>query len=360
MTPRWLWVSLIGWLVVAVGPSAWADDRPEAEILDDIRGLVVPEPPSEPLPYALRTYRAELRKVEDRKAELIRELFQAHPESAELATLLPDRWAILARRGSMKSAEAAREAGAILAGKSPDLLRIEAAHFLASQAAGRLSTRADVDRAVLAIDAFARLAPQDDRAAALLAEVARGSTDLARKVELRQRVARDYPESDANLKLNAESRQTDAIGQPFALEFDDAVTGRSVSMADLKGKVVVIDFWATWCGPCVAEMPKMKQLYSQYRDEGVEFIGVSLDEPEEQGGLKALKAFVAKNEIPWPQYYQGNGWESRFSSSWGIRGIPTVFLIDADGKLHATDARGRLHILLPFLIEKAKSRREGP
>ena len=68
---------------------------------------------------------------------------------------------------------------------------------------------------------------------------------------------------------------------------------------------MVVDFWATWCGPCVAEMPAMKKLYAEYKDKGVEFIGVSLDHKE--GGLGQLKAFVAKEGIPWPQYYQGDG-----------------------------------------------------
>ena len=110
--------------------------------------------------------------------------------------------------------------------------------------------------------------------------------------------------------------QREAIGKPFDLEFTDAISGSTVSIKGLKGKVVVIDFWATWCGPCVAEMPKMKELYAKYRDKGVEFIGVSLDQPKERGGLDKLKKFVKENEIAWPQYYQGNGWESEFLHSW--------------------------------------------
>ena len=104
-------------------------------------------------------------------------------------------------------------------------------------------------------------------------------------------------------------------------------------MAALKGKVVVVDFWATWCGPCVAEMPTMKKLYAEYHGQGVEFLGISLDQPKEQGGLDALKKFVKEKEIPWPQYYQGKGWQSDFSSSWGINSIPSMFLVDQDGKL---------------------------
>src|SRR5207247_10089242 len=108
-------------------------------------------------------------------------------------------------------------------------------------------------------------------------------------------------------------------------------------------------FWANWCGPCGAEMPKMKGLYSQYKDSGVEFIGVSLDSPGD--GLIKLKKFVEDKEIDWPQYYQGNSWQSEFSQSWGISGIPTVFVIDAEGKLYSTEGRGKLDKLIPELIE---------
>ena len=129
-----------------------------------------------------------------------------------------------------------------------------------------------------------------------------------------------------------------------------------MSIKALKGKVVVIDFWATWCGPCIAEMPKMKELYAKYKDKGVEFIGVSLDQPKEKGGLDKLKEYVKKNDIQWPQYYQGNFWQSAFSSSWGINSIPTMFIVDAEGKLASVHARGRLDELIPDLLKKAGAR----
>ncbi len=101
----------------------------------------------------------------------------------------------------------------------------------------------------------------------------------------------------------------------------------------------------------------MKKLYAEYKDKGVEFIGVSLDQPKEQGGLDKLKEFVAKNQIEWPQYYQGNVWQSEFSMDWGINSIPCVFLVDADGKLATTEARGKLEKLIPEYLEKAKKPR---
>ena len=96
----------------------------------------------------------------------------------------------------------------------------------------------------------------------------------------------------------------------------------------------------------------MKELYAKYHDKGVEFIGVSLDFPKAEGGLEKLKAFVAKNGISWPQYYQGNGWESDFSRNLGIEAIPTVFLVDQKGKLFSRDASGKLETLIHALIDQ--------
>jgi thiol-disulfide isomerase/thioredoxin len=125
------------------------------------------------------------------------------------------------------------------------------------------------------------------------------------------------------------TRRASAIGQSVELTFTDVISGKPIDLQkDLKGRVVVLDFWATWCGPCVAEMPHMKQLYAQYKDKGVEFIGVSLDNPEDKGGLTALKKYAKENEIGWPQYHvQGKGGDHTFASGWGGR---------AEGDRHGT------------------------
>ena len=127
-------------------------------------------------------------------------------------------------------------------------------------------------------------------------------------------------------------------------------------MADVveasKTTPVIVDFWATWCGPCVAKMPEVKKILEKYKGEGLEVVGISLDQPEKDGGLTKLKEFVAKNGYPWPQFYQGNGWDSEFSTSWGIMSIPNVFIIDRKGNLREVGVGSLEESVTKLLAEK--------
>jgi thiol-disulfide isomerase/thioredoxin len=142
------------------------------------------------------------------------------------------------------------------------------------------------------------------------------------------------------------------LGQPLEIAFT-AVDGRSVDLKQLRGKVVLIDFWATWCGPCIAELPNIKQVYAAYHDKGFEIIGISLenarlapkDTPEQVAGKLAaakqvLNDFTAKEAMPWPQYFDGKFWKNDLAVRYRVAGIPAMFLLDQEGRVVSTNARG--------------------
>jgi len=321
----------------AVAPAI-AADRTAEEILKEIDAIKAP-----------RTFQ-EFQESAPKKAALIAELYKVAPENARVPKLMADKWMTLASTGKMD--EAAKEVDETLASTKSQPLKVEAA-FTKAMLAYRKNPISP-EGAIPAVEEFMKIAPKDERGPSLLYGMMSRSRDEAKKAAVEERILKDFPQSNVAATIKGTRKQKEGIGKPFELEFAEATKGSTIAMKDLKGKVVVIDFWATWCGPCIAEMPNMKKLYAEYKDKGVEFIGVSLDTPKEEGGLDALKKYVKENDIQWPQYYQGKGWESEFSVSWGIQGIPCVFIVDTDGNLYSTEARGKLETLIPELLKKGK------
>lgn len=116
---------------------------------------------------------------------------------------------------------------------------------------------------------------------------------------------------------------------PVDLKFT-AADGREVDFQKLRGKVVLLEFWATWCDPCVKEMPAVKAVYEKYHAKGFEIVGISLDHANSQ---EKLLRFVKKNAMPWPQHYDGKGWQNRYALEYGITGVPSMLLFGKDGRL---------------------------
>ncbi|HXC97882.1 MAG TPA: TlpA disulfide reductase family protein [Verrucomicrobiae bacterium] len=122
-------------------------------------------------------------------------------------------------------------------------------------------------------------------------------------------------------------KRLDAIGKPMDIQYT-AIDGRPVDLAKLKGKVVLVDFWATWCVPCLREMPDVKATYEKLHDKGFEIVGISLDVDK-----NVLAAFVKENGISWPQYYDGLRWSNKLVMQFGITSVPSMWLVDKQGNV---------------------------
>ena len=157
----------------------------------------------------------------------------------------------------------------------------------------------------------------------------------------------DFPETTqgkkadeiiAQIQQGAESKKVQSsmvVGNKFPDFTEKDVTGKPLSIAGYNGKVVLVDFWATWCGPCVGELPNVLETYKKHHGNGFEIIGVSLD--ENQG---TLTSFTKGKEMTWQQFFDGKGWQNKLAQKYGITSIPATFLLDGEGKIIAKDLRG--------------------
>lgn len=130
--------------------------------------------------------------------------------------------------------------------------------------------------------------------------------------------------------LSVFSQQAPAVGmQASEINLTDA-KGKSISLASLKGKVVLVDFWASWCIPCRKKVPSLKKIYSKYKAKGFEIYGVSLDNYSEEW-VTAIK----EDKTTWPHVLDATG---ETATSWNVNYIPSTFLLDKTGKIIVINA----------------------
>ncbi|MBX3100955.1 MAG: redoxin domain-containing protein [Bacteroidetes bacterium] len=148
-----------------------------------------------------------------------------------------------------------------------------------------------------------------------------------------------YPNSEYTPMLQNNLKQIGSsirIGKPVPEIEEKGADGKTYKLSDLKGKVVLLDFWASWCGPCRKENPFVVSVYEKYKDKGFTVFSVSLDRTED-----AWKMAIEKDQLAWPYHVSDLGfWQSKHAKAYGVSSIPSTFLLDREGRVVAKNLRG--------------------
>ncbi|MEM6798290.1 MAG: redoxin domain-containing protein [Planctomycetota bacterium] len=198
------------------------------------------------------------------------------------------------------------------------------------------------------LKAFATAYPSSpDTAEALLqlgmADEFAGKTDAAK--DWYRRLAGEFSSTPRGRKAAGAIRRLNSIGKPIAVDAD-ALTGGRVRLGDYRGKYVLIQYWATWCEPCKADMAQIKQLHAKYAGRGFAVLGVNLDSSPRQA-----EAFVAENPLPWKHAYDEGGLDGRLATELGVMTLPLMVLVDDQGRvvrrnIHVAELDGELKRLI--------------
>jgi thiol-disulfide isomerase/thioredoxin len=267
---------------------------------------------------------------------------------AQAAKLKLESLSALGRLGEENAAEEMAAFAAKLAGSSVQPLAMEAKRMMIVAEAQKMFSTGEFDGAPKIIQQTADLLkadPDDPQTAGLamqligVLEQVPGGGDVA--VSAMKTIGPLF-ETSGNERIRGlakgfegKLRFMSLPGKPMEIT-GTLLDGKQFDPASLAGKVVLVDFWATWCGPCVAEIPNMLTEYEKYHDKGFEIVGISLDQDR-----AALETFVAERKIPWPVLHEQEAEGSHpLAEFYGINGIPQFVLIGRDGNVLTLDVRG--------------------
>lgn len=172
--------------------------------------------------------------------------------------------------------------------------------------------------------------------------------DADKALQAFQQLKRDFPDTRAGKQADEAISQLEdmaaqqkvlqkikdglALGTKFPDFSETDLNGKPLSVSQYKGKVVLIDFWATWCPPCLREFPNTLKIYKKYHDQGFDIIGISLDDNRGQ-----LERFLKENEVPWQQFFDGQGRENKLAVKYAADAPPMFYLLDRTGTIIGFD-----------------------
>ena len=177
-----------------------------------------------------------------------------------------------------------------------------------------------------------------------------GFKDTARARAIWNQIVRDFPGTLAAQGATVSIARLDAqlaaepdvnvpegleVGQKFPGFNETSLAGDPLSVATYKGRVTMIDFWATWCPPCRAELPNVIAIYNRHHTQGFDIIGVSLDQDRD-----TVVNFTQAQGMAWSQYFDGQGWDNKLAKQYGVSSIPMTYLLDGHGVIIGKDLRG--------------------
>jgi thiol-disulfide isomerase/thioredoxin len=300
----------------------------------------------------MKIYQAKYEQAWQERTPLVMKAFKDYPDDPRTAKVMDDYWQSLMRQEMTREqcdAVIAQINGSREGSTNPEL-RQNAAFWSSFYSCYR--DREDVTKVMEFAEGFSTEYPKDPRGATMFsfASMSGKATKDQMQRAFSVLVSR-YSETEDGQFARSMLPLIENVGQKFDFAFKDAITGKSYSDESLRGKVLVIDWWATWCVPCIQSLPKMREIYAKYKGKGVEFVGISLDRPSKEGGLDALKEFLKKDPSLWPQHYAGDSPE--FSQRYHVTSLPTIFVVDKDGTIVSIDGYRTLARTLENLVGKA-------
>lgn len=332
--------------------AASAVQDPAQELYDKIDALTLPVPDEtkrDDEEYKA-VFMAEYKTAVMERGELILELCEKYPASRRTAALFDSHWKNIIKTDFEDSDLELyfRDIDDVITDSAPEELKRLGEYWTVLLSA--FLDNEDPMAILLNAERYSNAYPKDPSGVVLFkfAAVAKGATVEVYNKAMNAIIDKYPGATDDVTMARAILPLLKYVGTEFEMEFEDAIDQRKVTMASLRGKVVVIDFWATWCIPCIQALPGLKQVYAKYKDEGVEFIGISLDDEIARGGLASLVSFVEQNKVPWPQYYVGE--EPEFPAKYGVNTLPTMFILDKQGVIRSVDGYSVLRRTLDELL----------